>query len=385
MATAYRRKYRDKAKGRTLRCRTYTIEYQDAGGIWHRQATKYTDKQAAVDLARRLERESAQGVEGRRNLFAQAMAAPLADHFAAYLDNLKTQGRDDMYCYTAGKRLDRLAEECVWRTLADVTADSFMRWRTAAKGERRGSRTLNQYLETARTFLAWCVRPGGRLPGNPLADVEKLDADIRRKRRAFTLDEVRRLLKAAPADRRFVYLFAAYTGLRRAELADLQWCDFRLSAVKPYIQLRAAATKARRADCLPLRQDIAAMLRSLRPADSGPDDRRPVFPKVPSMFLFKADLTAAGIEYKDAQGRQADFHALARMTLSTMLAQGGTAPRVTMEVMRHTDMRLTMNVYTDPGLLATADAVESLPDLSAPPAAAATPTAEAVQATAAIA
>lgn len=53
-----------------------------------------------------------------------------------------------------------------------------------------------------------------------------------------------------------------------------------------------------------------------------------------------------------------------------MLAQGGTAPRVTMAVLRHTDMRLTMTVYTDPGLLATADAVESLPDFSAPPAAA---------------
>ncbi|MEI7837282.1 MAG: hypothetical protein WCK05_12855 [Planctomycetota bacterium] len=306
MATAYRRLYRD-AKGKKRPCRTYTIEYQDAGGIWQRQATDYTDKQSAVDLARRLERESAQGMEGRRDLFAQAMAAPLADHFRAYLANLATQGRDDMYHYNAGRRLALLAVEAGWRTLADVSADSFMRWRTGAKGPRRGSRTLNQYLETARTFLAWCVRPGGRLRVNPLADVEKLDADIRRKRRAFTLDEVRRLLTVAPPDRQFVYLFAAYTGGRRAELAALQWGDLHLAAVKPYVQLRASATKSKRADCLPLRQDLAATLRDLRPADSGPDDPRTVFPKVPSMFLFRADLAAAGIVYKDAQGRQADF------------------------------------------------------------------------------
>ena len=46
-----------------------------------------------------------------------------------------------------------------------------------------------------------------------------------------------------------------------------------------------------------------------------------------------------------------------------MLAQAGTSPRTSMEIMRHTDLRLTMNVYTDPRLLDTTSAVEQLPDL----------------------
>jgi hypothetical protein len=50
-----------------------------------------------------------------------------------------------------------------------------------------------------------------------------------------------------------------------------------------------------------------------------------------------------------------------------MLAKAGVAPRVAMEIMRHTDMRLTMNLYTDPSILNTARAVEQLADLDRQP------------------
>jgi hypothetical protein len=46
-----------------------------------------------------------------------------------------------------------------------------------------------------------------------------------------------------------------------------------------------------------------------------------------------------------------------------MVAQAGTAPRSHMELMRHTDMRLTMTYYTAPKLLDLAGAVADLPDL----------------------
>ena len=132
-------------------------------------------------------------------------------------------------------------------------------------------------------------------------------------------------------------------------------------ATTPYIQLRAETTKARRADHIPLCGELAEALRGARAAD-GADDG-PVFADVPDMDVYRADLTAAGIPYKDAQDRQADFHAL-RHTFGTMLAQSGTGIRTAMELMRHTDAKLTMNVYTDPHLLETAGAVESLPTLT---------------------
>jgi len=59
-------------------------------------------------------------------------------------------------------------------------------------------------------------------------------------------------------------------------------------------------------------------------------------------------LKAAGIDFVNATGHRADFHSL-RHTLATNLARAGTAPRVAMEIMRHSDMRLTAKTYTDAG------------------------------------
>ena len=81
------------------------------------------------------------------------------------------------------------------------------------------------------------------------------------------------------------------------------------------------------------------------------------------MNIFKADLRAAKIDPVDGRGQRADFHAL-RHTLATNLALAGTAPRVAMEVMRHSDMRLTSKTYTDAGLLPLADAVTKLPSFT---------------------
>jgi hypothetical protein len=46
-----------------------------------------------------------------------------------------------------------------------------------------------------------------------------------------------------------------------------------------------------------------------------------------------------------------------------MLAQVGEPTRTTLELMRHTDIRLTTQVYADPTLLDTVGAVNQLPRL----------------------
>ena len=55
--------------------------------------------------------------------------------------------------------------------------------------------------------------------------------------------------------------------------------------------------------------------------------------------------------------RETDFHSL-RHTLATNLARRNIAPRVAMQIMRHSDIRLTMNHYTDSSQLPVA-AVQS--------------------------
>ncbi len=66
-----------------------------------------------------------------------------------------------------------------------------------------------------------------------------------------------------------------------------------------------------------------------------------------------------------------DLHGL-RKTYGTMLAAAGVSPRVAIELMRHSDMKLTMGVYTDVAqlpMIAETARLPSLP-LPTPPAAA---------------
>ena len=83
---------------------------------------------------------------------------------------------------------------------------------------------------------------------------------------------------------------------------------------------------------------------------------------MPSDFkrVFDGDLAAAGIPKTDAQGRTLDIHCL-RHTFATLLARNGTSPAVAQKLMRHSDIRLTMNLYTHLDLADAATAVAALP------------------------
>lgn len=332
----------------------------------------YSDKSASEQLAAKMERTKAQGAEGLVDPFKPHRKRPLLEHVAEWVAELKQLGRDSGYSAPCEARLQRLAEECGWERLGDISADAFIKWRDSAIGNAdhnradmstRTIRTLspkakNHYLATLNTFCRWCIKRK-RMAGNPVADVEKLNAaiDVRRERRALTVAELLRLLDAVPAHYRMGYQMLMGTGLRRAELRALRWGDVRLNAPHPFIQLRAADTKAKRADVIPLRSDLAGLLRKER--GDAPDGERviKVLPRIPTHRRY---LKKARIDWLDDAGRRADLHAL-RHSYGTLLSKGGVSPREAMALMRHTDMRLTMQVYTDPRVFDLSGAVERMP------------------------
>jgi len=114
---------------------------------------------------------------------------------------------------------------------------------------------------------------------------------------------------------------------------------------------------------LPLHSDLVAALSRLHAAGASPAGF--VFQgRIPRMRVVQKDLKAAGIPYVDAKGEYADFHSL-RKTFGTMLTLAGVPQRVVMELMRHSDMRLTAKTYTDAGMLPTDATVANLPSLNA--------------------
>ncbi len=68
------------------------------------------------------------------------------------------------------------------------------------------------------------------------------------------------------------------------------------------------------------------------------------------------------LTYKNQSGLFADFHAN-RHTFITNLAKGGVSPKVAQTLARHSDIRLTMNVYTHTDLAEKALAISKLPSL----------------------
>jgi Phage integrase family len=167
-----------------------------------------------------------------------------------------------------------------------------------------------------------------------------------------------KLVAIAPK-RAHIYLTAAYTGLRRKELGLLVWGDLFLAGDTPYVSVRSSTSKNKRPAQIPLHPQLASLLASLKPAGALPTSL--VFPKgIPRVPTLKLDLKAAGIDYKDALDRQADFHAL-RQTLATNLGKSGVSPWIGKDIMRHSDVRLTTNVYTDASQLPTREAINKLP------------------------
>ena len=70
-------------------------------------------------------------------------------------------------------------------------------------------------------------------------------------------------------------------------------------------------------------------------------------------------LEKASIPYVDDSGRFSDFHAL-RYTFNTWLHTNGVPQRMSQELIRHSDRRLTDQVYLDSSLLPLQDCMRSI-------------------------
>jgi integrase len=348
-----------KIDGKKRTARLYSGRYKlDGESQITEVPLKTTDKQVARkildDIVKEKEMERV-GLIPAANLRIAA-AQPISKHLQEYLDDLHAIGRDDTYVENLEYRLRILIKECHWNRLVDVTANSFTQWRAK---QVKAAKTLNQFLEAAVAMLNWMIK-NRRLAQNDLQCVEKVEFKAAWKRRAFRHSEVARLLGVAGSSR-IAYLLALYTGLRRAELKALRVSDLDLNA--GMVTLDGQFTKNGKPACIPLHPSLISELRPI--VTNAENGSSPVLSgeMLPSMWMMKKHLKLVGIPYENEYGR-ADFHAL-RHTLATNLALGNVAPRIAQEILRHSDIRLTMNHYTDASQLPIAQAIQGLPSFGA--------------------
>lgn len=347
MFSVYRRKRR-LSGGKLVKAQTYTGRFKLEGDSKPRVvALNCRDEQVARQRLREIVLQAERERAGLAVPMAQkeCLARPLADLVEEFIAGKAQLGRAESYTRILAGRLAKLAEECAWRTLRDISAQGFMEWRARRDDSPK---TLNEYLLGVRGLLEWASKRY-RLPRLPNLDgVEMIDERGREtfERRALTPQEARKLLEVAPPGRRLIYVLALSTGLRRAELDSLVWGDVHLDSETPYLRVRAAYTKNRKEAFLPLIPQAAQILRDARPPHAALD--RPVLPGgVPrNRRALRRDMEAAGIAVMDANGRKFDFHAL-RTTACTFLLQSGAPARIVQEIMRHSDIRLTTKNYAD--------------------------------------
>ncbi len=237
------------------------------------------------------------------------------------------------------------------------------------------AKTSNYYLQAVKQFCRWMVQDR-RANENPLKHLKQINSKIEegRKRRALSPDEIRLLLettetqpvhfKMSGHERAMLYKLAIETGLRQSELKSLTVSSFDFEGAT--VVLQAAYSKRRRKDTLPLRTDTATALKDFM-SNKMPSVKAFDMPKRRTDIIeaLKADLNAAGIPYCDEDGHYADFHAFRHCT-GSLLAAAGVHPKVAQSILRHSDVNLTMGIYTHTLTGQESQAVAKLPDLSLP-------------------
>jgi len=360
------------ADGRKRRRRSgfYWCKYRDNKGDPQRHALKLPngdgvrDKEVALELLRGILSRQEREAVGLIDPAIEAAMMPLWVVLARFARSLRSLKRNRRYTRNTIEQIKWMKDATGMTRLADLNETNVDKALQILAGRKKSPKTINDYRAAAFGLCRWCVQVSKLLSRNPIEAVAVRDqnGDVRKIRRALTPNEAALLLVNA-GRRALWYEVAMSTGLRCDEMRQLQWGDLDLNGGFPCLNLRAKTTKAKRADSIPLKASIVEKLKAAKPPFATPKCR--VFKTTPSHATFIRDCANAGIKTEaDENGRSVDRHAL-RTTFITWLSKGGVSPRTAQQLARHTDIKLTMQNYTDPRMLDTASAVESLPDLDA--------------------
>lgn len=238
--------------------------------------------------------------------------------------------------------------------------------------------TATFLLAEAKRFARWIARQGTGVAPDVFDSVAGFDPANERThaRREIIPGELAKVLDAAKAsaqtvrgltgpDRYHVYLVAFSTGFRASELGELTPGHFHLDTDPPSVSLPGKVAKNRKTVRPPLPAAVAIALRSYletKPAN------QPVWPgqwKRHAAKMLRIDLKAAGVPYavRTPHGTEhADFHSL-RHSFVTALAASGAGAKALQTLARHSDPRLTLNLYTH---ARSAELVETVERLQVP-------------------
>ncbi len=333
---------------------------------------------------------------------AEASKIPIRQHVDDFEDHLTAKNNTKLHVQLTVRRIKLYLEMMRIQELRKIKTTSVETFLARLRKERNLSlETCNHYIRAVKSFCGWLVK-NDRLAKNPLSELSKFnpEADRRHLRRALGHEEFQKLLQAAESgvsvegiagpDRAMFYILAAWTGFRKGELGSITLRSFSLDAEYPVLRIAAGYSKRRREDRQYLHPDVVSRLRAWLKLKkpSGDEILFPVSARTCGLErttakMMKTDLNAAReqwiaeaetldekerrrqsdfLKYVDSQHKFADFHGL-RHTFITNLARSNVSPKTAQTLARHSDINLTMKIYTHVAPEEQAAAINALPGL----------------------
>ena len=377
----------------------YIARYTDATGRFRERSTGCRDLRAAQHKLntwlQEIEKVKSGILTQEEFEVSKQITGLIEEKLDLFTDYLTSKGVTEKYKDMVLSRIRLVCNACCFKRMTEMNSTPFVRWLNKRGVEGMGARTRNAYREAMITFANWAIL-NKCLANNPFSRIAKAQesCDKRHERRALTVEEIIKLLKGTASrpladqtknrrakndpnpnnitpfireklirlgwERKLIYSTLIYTGLRKSELASITVGQVFLDCEIPHIILKAKDEKSRRGATLPLHPELVSRLRPWLKTKRTKSEKLFEIPAGLSKILNR-DLVFSGIEKRDFLGRVIDVHSL-RHTHATLLALKNVSPAVAKDSMRHSDIRLTMQVYTHLKLGQIADGVNQLPN-----------------------
>jgi integrase len=362
----------------------WTACYTDAAGRRLKKSTKLTNKKKALELALALDHgehlaRSGAFTEARlRELLEQTLerviGAP-AHHYTArtWFDEWceekgksRTPATAERYRQVARDFLASLGPRADL-PLEHMTAKDVRSYRDAELSNSVSNVTANLSVKIVSMAFHKAVRQG-KLKFNPCLGLDTL-AEESADREPFTVDEIKKLLKAATGDWRRAIAFAYFTGARLGDVANMRWSAIDLG--KRLISFTPKKTKrGKKALTIPLHPELEKELlkdpgvgnAALFPSLSG----RKTGGRHGLSAEFAAIMRMAGVRgeiirhtEKGRGNRTKSFHSL-RHSFNSALANAGVGRELRQVLTGHASERMN-EIYTHRELETVRSAIAVLP------------------------
>jgi site-specific recombinase XerD len=401
MASLFKKKTKtlDQKTGKTVDrfSRKWWGQYRDDLGRVRRMPLAQ-DKGAANAMLQKIIRKAELRAAGVTDCYDEHRVRLLVEHIEEFVAYLRDKGSTTGYVTRTHQMLGDVIDNCNFTMIPQINASGVQAFLGSLRSDGYSVNSVNHYLRAIKMFTRWLQRDH-RNNEDRLShlSVKNPETDQRRIRRPLSMDEFQWLLQATQQaspiqlvsgpDRVILYILACYTGFRRNELGSITERSFNFDSKPPQLTVTAFFSKRRKNDVIPLRSDLAERIKSWLASRTKLKHQEPLIgiSNKRTGKMLKKDLAFARktwlasivdkelrkkaeetsfLCFVDAQGRYADFHAL-RKTFITNLSKSGVLPKMAQSLARHSDINLTMNVYSNVVLEDQAVAVELLPELPA--------------------